>query len=173
MLPPHSPPDGSVARWFSRPMVQSTDGSVTPGRVVNIATLCPRTTEQVEAEPFHVRDSLGGIVFDPRRGSRNVATGGVSRYSGRRNPWSPFVQQSPAPKGAEERRNLRFPAPRRGGTILLHRPPRVPLRPPNGGLRSTRGYIPRPLPGSNANRRKCHGRCRGCPESLTVRGVGL
>ena len=56
----------------------------------------------------------------------------------------------------------------RGGAAWGSCVPRVPLRPPVGGLRSTRGYTPAPRWGEN----QCLPLCALCPRRVGAVGGG-
>src|SRR5207253_199091 len=90
---------------------------------------------------------------------RAVATGGAAarRSPPTRNPWmrvSLFLFSPRSGEGCspEPLRDGRIPLPRRGRIENRRRLPRVALRPPVGGLRSTRGYSPSPRWGENRRR---------------------
>ena len=115
--------------------------------------------------PFsHLRrrspSGVGSMMFsagsspDLQRGSRNVATGGVSRYSGRRNPWVLFNSTAPAPKG---RRKAATPdSLRPSGADRL--PSSTTTGSASSAFRRTALHPwlhPATPPGSNSDRRKC------------------
>ena len=119
-------------------------------RARQAATRLARTTRPVTLS--------AALYFAPTR-RRVVATGGIRRS--RMKPADNAFLES-RPEGAADGDIPLSPPPRGGGRRLRDLHPRV-------ALRSTRGYIPRPLPGSRTFRRFRHGprTGQGAPRAST------
>ena len=118
-----------------------------------------------------------GSSPDPRRGSRNVATGGAQSAERRtkRNPWTRMIDKPPAPDGAEEapgshpvrvmRSRRRLPPPHPGRVPHNASFPRVPFAPLTAGelhswLQSPAApVLTRPFPLQSAVRLKFPSAC--------------